>query len=150
MWFGFKKPYPIIFIFVVLLYSISLYLLSDFDTTFKAALLYSDTVNWYKLGFSIFLSLVIATMIGVNSCYLYRNYRLKKEYGDETKLVGVGVIGGVAVGICPLCVGGLFSIILGLLGISFSFGSLPFRGIEIQLLVIALLGYGFYRLIGNK
>ncbi len=146
MWFISKKPYLGIFIFVVLLYSILLYFLSDFDTTFRTALLYAETVNWYKLGFSIFLSLLIAILIGINSCYLYRNYKLKKECGDESKLVGAGMVGGVAVGICPLCVGGLFPIVLGLFSVSFSFGSLPFQGVEIQLLVIALLGYGLYRL----
>lgn len=146
MWFGFKKPYSYIFIFVVLLYSIMLYYLSDFDTTFRTALLYSDTVNWYKLGFSILLSLIIAILIAVNSCYLYRNYKIRKDCKDESKLVGVGVVGGIAVGICPLCVGGLFPIVLGLLGVSFSFGSLPFQGMEVQGLIILLLGYGFIKL----
>ena len=146
MYFLFKRPYPAIFIFVVLLYSILLYFLSDFDTTFRTALLYSETVNWYKLGFSTFLSLVIAILIGVNACYLYRNHLMRKNCNDESTLVGIGVAGGVAVGICPLCVGGLFPIILSLLGISFSFGSLPFQGLEVQVLVIILLGYGLIKL----
>jgi len=149
MYFLFKKPYLYILIFIVLLYSVLLYFLSDFDTTFRTALLYSETVNWYKLGFSIFLSLVIAVLIGVNSCYLYRNYLLKKSCKDESTLVGAGVIGGIAVGICPLCVGGLFPIVLSLFGISFSFGSLPFQGLEVQVLVILLLGYGFIKLKGG-
>lgn len=146
MWFGFRKPYLQIFIFIVLLYSILLYFFSDFDTTLRTALLYSDTVNWYKLGFSIFLSLVIAVLIGINSCYIYRNYRLKKDCSEESTIVGAGVLGGAALGICPLCVGGLFPIVLGFFGISFSFGSLPFQGIEVQILVILLLGYGLVKL----
>jgi len=150
MYFLFKKPYLYILIFVILLYSILLYFLSDFDNTFRAALLYSDTVNGYKLGLSILLSLIIAILIGINSCYLYRNHLLRKSCSEESTLIGAGVVGGIAVGICPLCVGGLFPIILSLFGISFSFGSLPFQGLEVQVLVILLLGYGLIKLRGIR
>ena len=150
MWFGFKRPYLYIFIGVFLAYSMLLYFISDFGITLSIAFQYAETVNWYKIIFSILFSLIIASLISINSCYLYRNYLVRKKCKDGSTLVGAGAIGGMAVGVCPVCVSGILPIVLGALGISFSLGALPFQGLEIQVLIIAVLGFGFYKLKGDK
>lgn len=121
-------------------------LISDFITTFRTALLYAATVSWWKLGLSVFLTLVIASLAALNGTLLYEKYRMRRECRRETGLASAGVIGGLAVGVCPLCVGGLFPLILALFGVSFSFGVLPFSGIEIQIAVIVLLAVSLHYL----
>ena len=59
--------------------------------------------------------------------------------GPLLVLAGAGSVGGLIVGVCPLCVTGLVPLALGLLGIGFSFASLPFQGIEVQVLVVIVL-----------
>jgi len=54
-------------------------------------------------------------------------------------LSSAGAIGGLVTGVCPLCVTGLIPLILGFIGVSFSFASLPFQGIEVQVLVVIIL-----------
>jgi hypothetical protein len=134
-----KKPYIFLLFGLFFGYLILVFALSDFGTTLQTALLYSETVNWQKLAFSLFLTLVIASLIAINGCYVYKQYKLRNDCKKGSAVASVGVIGGLAVGICPLCVGGILPILIGVFGISFSFGALPFQGIEIQLLVIALL-----------
>ena len=63
----------------------------------------------------------------------------RKKCKEGKILAGTGSIGGLIAGVCPLCVTGLVPLILGFFGIGFSFASLPFEGIEIQVLVIVVL-----------
>jgi len=53
-------------------------------------------------------------------------------------------------GVCPLCVTGLFPIIFGLFGLSFSLASLPFKGLEVQVVAIVLLLSSLYLLRKNN
>jgi len=70
---------------------------------------------------------------------IFVRYKERKECKRSVTLAGVGTVSGLTAGICPLCVTGILPIILGGLGISFSFASLPFQGIEVQILTLFIL-----------
>ncbi len=135
----FKRPYLYWFIIIFILYLILDIFISGFYNTLPLIFKYSKTVNWFKLGVSLFLTLLIGFLVALNSIYVYVLYKERKQCGEGKALAGVGVVGGLVVGVCPLCVTGIVPLILGIFGTSFSFASLPFQGVEIQVLVIVLL-----------
>ena len=134
-----QKPYIYFTIIIFLIYTILNFYISGFNSTFQLILKYASTVNWLEIIISITFSLIIGILIAFNSVLLYIKYQGMRKCKSQTVLAGLGAIGGLATGFCPLCVTGLFPLILGLLGITFSFASLPFNGLEIQLLVIIIL-----------
>jgi len=134
-----QKPYIYFTIIIFLIYTILNFYISGFNSTFQLILKYASTVNWLEIIISITFSLIIGILIAFNSVLLYIKYKERRKCKNQTVLAGLGAIGGLATGFCPLCVTGLFPLILGLLGITFSFASLPFNGLEIQLLVIIIL-----------
>ena len=135
----FKKPYIYIAFLIFLVYLGINILLSGFYNTIPLILVYAKTVNWLKLGISILLTIIIGILISFNSILIYIKYQERRKCKKEIALSSAGAIGGLVAGVCPLCITGLIPLILGLIGISFSFASLPFGGIEIQVLVIIIL-----------
>ena len=135
----FKKPYIYFVILIFLVYLSLNVILSGFYNTIPLILIYAKTVNWLKLGISIFLTLVIGVLIALNSVLIYIKYKERKNCKKEMTLSSVGAVGGLVTGVCPLCITGLIPLILGVFGVSFSLASLPFQGIEIQVLVVIIL-----------
>jgi len=134
----FRKSYIYYGMLIFLVYLMLNVIVSGFYNTLPLILVYAKTVNWLKLGFSLLLTLIIGFLVSINGVLIYVKYKERKRCrGIGT--AGVGTAGGLIAGVCPLCVAGLFPLILGLLGISFSLGSLPFQGIEVQILVILIL-----------
>lgn len=142
----FKKPYIYWLFAIFIVYILINILLSGFYNTIPLILKYASTVNWLKLTISIILTLAIGVFVSLNSVLVYIKYKERKTCKNESLLTGAGLVGGIATGVCPLCVAGIFPLLLSLLGISFSFASLPFQGIEIQILVLILLIVGFVNL----
>ncbi|MEK6914373.1 MAG: hypothetical protein AABW83_01870 [Nanoarchaeota archaeon] len=134
----FRKPYIYWFFIIFLGYLFLNFLLSGFYKTIPLIIIYIKTINWLKLGMSLFLTLIIGILISVNSILIYIKYKERRKC-NGLKIAGAGAVGGLIVGVCPLCVTGIFPLILSLIGISFSFASLPFGGIEIQILVFLIL-----------
>ena len=135
----FKKPYLYWFIGIFVIYLLLNILLSGFYSTIKLIIIYASTVDWLKLGISLILTLIIGFLVALNATYVYILYRERKACKEGKTIAAAGTIGGLIVGVCPLCVTGLVPLILWFLGVGFSFASLPFRGIEIQVLVAAVL-----------
>ncbi|MBS3080254.1 hypothetical protein J4221_02175 [Candidatus Pacearchaeota archaeon] len=135
----FKKPYVFWFFGILIFYLILNVIISGFYDTIPLIVKYARTVNWLKLGFSLLLTLVIGLLVASNSILAYIKYKERKKCNNEITLSGIGTLGGLATGICPLCVTGIFPLLLSLIGISFSFASLPFQGIEIQILITLIL-----------
>lgn len=135
----FKKPYIYWTIFIFLTYIILNTLISGFYNTIKLIIIYSSTVNWLELGFSILLTLIIGFLVAVNSVFAFVKYKERKKCKEGVITAGIGGVGGLIVGVCPLCVTGLFPLIFSVLGIGFSFASLPLGGIEIQIIVVLVL-----------
>jgi len=135
----FKKSYVYFIILIFLVYLSLNIILSGFYNTITLILVYAETVNWFKLGISLFLTLAIGYLIAFNSVLIYVKYKERKKCKKEFTLSSVGAIGGLVAGVCPLCVTGLIPLILGFIGVSFSLASLPFQGIEVQVLVVIIL-----------
>ena len=134
-----KKPYVYFVILIFLVYLSLDIILNGFYNTISLILVYAETVNWFKLGISLFLTLAIGYLIAFNSVLIYVKYKERKKCKKEFTLSSVGAIGGLVAGVCPLCVTGLIPLILSLAGVSFSLASLPFQGIEVQVLVVIIL-----------
>ena len=134
-----KKPYIYFVILIFLIYISLNVILSGFYNTIPLILVYAKTLNWFKLGISLFLTLTIGVLIAFNSVLIYVKYKERKKCKRELSLSSAGAIGGLVMGVCPLCVTGLIPLILGFIEVSFSFASLPFQGIEVQVLVVIIL-----------
>jgi hypothetical protein len=145
----FKKPHLFSLIIIFVVYLVLAVILSGFYNTFKLILIYANTVNWFELGISIFLTLLIGFLVAVNSVLAYIKYKERKRCKEGIATAGAGTVGGLIVGVCPLCVTGLVPLILSLLGVTFTFASLPLKGIEIQVLVVAILLISF-RMLRKK
>ena len=145
----FEKPYVYWFIGIFVFYLGLSILVSGFYNTIPLIIIYVKTVNWLKLGISLFLTLVIGFFVSLNSVLIYIKYKERKKC-KGVGTTSVGTIGGLIVGVCPLCVTGIFPLIFGLIGISFSFGALPFEGIEIQVLIALILFIGYRQLSGKR
>src|SRR3989338_2837457 len=135
----FKGPYLYWFIGIFVFYLLLNILLSGFYSTIRLIVIYASTVDWLKLGISLTLTLLIGFLVALNSVYVCILYRERKSCKEGKALAVTGGVGGLIVGICPLCVTGLIPIVFGFIGTGFSFASLPFQGIEIQVLVTAVL-----------
>ena len=134
-----KKPYIYFVILIFLVYLSLNVILSGFYNAIPLILVYAKTLNWFKLSISIFLTLIIGALIAFNSVLIYVKYKERRKCKKELILSSAGAIGGLVTGVCPLCVTGLIPLILGFIGVSFSFASLPFQGIEVQVLVVIIL-----------
>ena len=148
-----KKPYIFWLIVIFVLYLILNVIFSGFYNTIQGIFIYYKTVNWFKLGFSILLTLIIGILVSVNAVSFYLKYKERKNLKkckEAGVLGGIGTVGGFVVGVCPLCVTGLIPLLFGIFGVGFSFASLPFQGIEIQILVVLMLLFSLYLLKKRK
>ena len=135
----FQKPRVYWFVAIFAGYLILNVVFSGFYKTIPLAIAYSNTINWFKLGTSLFFTLVISFLIGVVSVLTYTRYRERQNCRKVGLVAGAAGVGGLIVGVCPLCVSGILPLVLGALGVSFSFASLPFQGLEFQVLIVVLL-----------
>jgi len=145
----FRKPYIFWLIGIFIVYLLINIFVSGFYNTIPLIINYVDTVNLFKLSLSLIFSIFIGILVSINAVISYLKYKERKKCKEGIALGTLGTIGGLAVGVCPLCITGIFPLILSFLGISFSFASLPFDGIEVQLFVIFLLSAGLYLLKGD-
>jgi len=98
-----KKPYVYFVILIFLVYLSLDIILNGFYNTISLILVYAETVNWFKLGISLFLTLAIGYLIAFNSVLIYVKYKERKKCKKEFTLSSVGAIGGLVAGVCPLC-----------------------------------------------
>ncbi len=139
----FKKPYIYWLMGIFIVYLVITIYISEFYITAKHIPHYIQTIEWSKLIASILLALIIASLVSINSVYAYIKHK-RRNVKKEEGLICVATIGGFATGVCPACVTGLFPIIFSYFGLSFSFLSLPFQGLEIQVLIIVILVASLY------
>lgn len=139
-----QKPYVywLIGIFIVYL-ALNIYI-SEFYETAKYLRVYASQVHWEKLILGMIFTIVIAGLVAVNSVYGYLRYKQRQQIKRSGVIACAGAIGGLATGVCSSCVVSVFPLILGLFGITFSWAALPFQGLEIQALIIILLGLSLW------
>lgn len=129
---------------VFLIYLAVAFVISGFYNTIPLVIKYASSVNWVELGLSILFSLIIGALVAINAVAVYSAYRQRRACKEAGTVATLGTVGGLVAGICPLCVTGLFPLVLGLFGISFSFATLPLKGLEIQILSILLLSLSLW------
>jgi len=78
-------------------------------------------------------------LVALSSVCIYIKHKTRKDVRKEEAVTCVAAIGGLATGICPACISGLMPIILDIFSVSFSWATLPFYGLEVQLALILLL-----------
>ncbi|MBI5398584.1 hypothetical protein HZB03_03915 [Candidatus Woesearchaeota archaeon] len=142
----FKMPYVLWLVGIFLVYIILTSILSQFYVTIQYIPYYLHTINWTELALSILFTLTIAALIAVNSVYSYIKFQERASVKKATTLTCAAAIGGFSTGVCAACVTGAFPLVLGFFGVAFSWGMLPFKGMEIQVLIIAVLGTSLYLL----
>ncbi len=142
----FKKPYIFWLVGIFVVYLILNILISGFYKTIPLIIIYIKTVDWFKLFVSLILTLAIGAFVAVNGVLAFMKYKERKHCREGAALGGVGAVGGLAAGVCPLCVTGLLPLLFGAFGVGFSFASLPFGGIEIQVLVLIVLIWSYVKL----
>ena len=128
----FKRPqlYWLIGVFTAYL-ALTVYI-SEFYITAKYIPNYLDTIHWSALIISGIFTLTIAALVSINSVYGYMKYKQRKSIKKSGTLTCAATVGGFATGVCPACITGTFPLILGFFGVSFTWGALPFQGLEIQ------------------
>ncbi len=140
----FNRPYAIWIVGIFVVYMAANVLISQFYATARYIPYYLDTIKWEELLLSSLLSLTIGMLIAINSVYSYIKFQERKNIGKERTMTCAAAVGGFATGICPACVASVFPLIFGIVGVSFSWAALPFNGMEIQLLMIVILGISLY------
>ncbi|MEK6893854.1 MAG: hypothetical protein AABX10_00145 [Nanoarchaeota archaeon] len=146
----FRRPYIYWFFSIFVIYLILNVLISGFYNTIPLIVAYIKTVNWLKLGISLVLTLIIGFLVSINAVLVYINYKERKKCKNSAVVTAsAGTIGGLIVGVCPLCVTGIIPLILGIAGISFTFAALPLQGIEIQILIALILFLSYKQISKN-
>ena len=140
----FRKPYVFWTIGIFFIYMAINVSVSQFYITIQYIPYYLNTIHWGELVLGAILSITIGILISVNMVYTYIRYKERKKYGAEGALTCAATIGGLATGVCSACVAGIVPLIFSLMGLSFSWLSLPFKGMEVQVLVIVILVLSLY------
>lgn len=146
----FSRPQVYYLLIIFLSYSVINYFTSGFNKTLSVVIIYLSSVDITKLVLSAILSLMIGLLIAINAVITYMKYKERMDCKNSVGLTSIGTIGGLATGVCPLCITGLFPLIFGLFGVTFSYATLPFQGIEIQVLVIVILFVSLLLLIRKE
>ena len=141
-----KKPHIFWIIGIFLIYMAINILISQFYVTIQFIPHYLETIKWPVLILSAALSITIGILISISTVYLYIRYQERRSAKNQGALVCAAAIGGLATGICSVCVAGIVPLLFSFLGITFSFGALPFKGMEIQSLIIIILLASLYSL----
>ncbi len=139
-----QKPHIYWTIIIFSLYLALNVYLSDFYETAKYLGIYADQIHWWKLILGIIFTLAISALVAINSVYGYIRYKERQAIEKSEVVTCIGALGGLATGICSSCVVTVFPLVFGLFGITFSWASLPFQGLEIQALIIILLSIGLW------
>ena len=133
------KKRKVLFILSLIAYLALAIVLSGFYKTIPLLFTYASTVSWVKLILSMVLTLIIGFLVSLNLTLVVERIQERRSCAAQGTLATAATIGGLAVGVCPVCITGLATLIFATLGVSFSFATLPFQGIEIQLLLILIL-----------
>ena len=135
-----SKPYIYWTAGIFIAYMIANAALSQFYESAKYIPYYLNTLNWTAFILSIILSSAIGLLLSVNMVTLYIKYRQRAKVGAQSTITCAGAVGGLSTGICSACASGIVPIIFGLLGTSFTWAALPLKGMEVQFLIILMLG----------
>ncbi|MBI2668647.1 hypothetical protein HYX14_02280 [Candidatus Woesearchaeota archaeon] len=134
-----QKPYWYWLLGIFIIYiGLNVYI-SEFYITAQYLSTYANQIHWGKLILGMVFTVVIGALVSVNMVSGYIRWKERQQIKKSGALACAGTIGGLATGVCSSCVTSVFPLVLGLFGVSFSWVSLPFQGLEVQVLMIGLL-----------
>lgn len=139
-----KRPQVFWVAGIALVYIITTVVLSQFYITAKYIPQYFSAINWHEFAVSIVLTLLIAVFVGLNAVIGFSKYQERKAVKGHTAMTCAATIGGIATGVCPACVAGVFPLAMSALGLAFSWAALPFKGLEVQAVIALVLGIVLY------
>jgi len=96
-------------------------------------------VGWYVFA-SVPLAFLIAGLIGLTVALFAARLKEFRNFKSASASSSGGLFLGTLASGCPGCAIGLFPLVAGVFGISATLGSLPFGGVELQLVSVGLLG----------
>lgn len=135
-----KKKYRSIALISGLLYLlISLYLIQFSYTSFEA--FFSHGTRAY---IELFLMIIIAILFSINMMFVFYTFSNIKQYAHQT---GTGIFSaaiGLLVAGCPACTIGILALAIPYIGAVITLPILPLKGIEFQLIGIAVLIMGLH------
>ncbi len=135
----FRRPYAYWVVGIFFLYMATNVLISQFYVTVQYIPYYLDTIKWEELLLGALLSISIGSLVAINSVHAYLLHQEHRKMAKESAMTCAATVGGLATGICSACVAGLVPLIFSVFGISFSWAALPFKGLEVQAAILALL-----------
>src|SRR3989338_3405407 len=138
-----KKPYIYWVIGIFLVYITLNIILSQFYFTIAYLPYYLNKVKWVDLILSILFSIIIGILIAMNMVFAYIRHKEKKT-AKECTITGIATVGGFSTGICSACMTGVIPLMFSLAGVTLSWEALPFKGMEVQVLLIGILGGSIY------
>ncbi len=141
-----KRPYIYWVVGVFFSYILVNILISGFYEKVPLFLKYASSVNWTRLTISIVFAITIALLVSISSVLTYIKIKERQNCKKQVAVTSIGTVGGIVTGFCPLCVTGLVPLIFSAVGITFTFSSLPFSGLEVQAVIILLLAINLYYL----
>src|SRR3989338_8107280 len=104
-------------------------------------------VYFFILIFFVYLTIdVLLSQFYITILISYIKYKQRQNIKKGAAVAAIGTTGGFAAGVCTACVAGIFPFVFSLFGVSFSWISLPFNGLEFQVFVIILLIISLYLL----
>lgn len=137
----FKKPYVYWMLGIFTIYIVLNIWLSKFYEVLFQIPYFLDTLNWGELVLSFLLAISIGVLIAINMTLMIKQYNIRKTlFKKQGFFSSLGILGGLSTGVCSACIAGFFPFIFSLVGIGFSWAFLPFKGIEVQVLSIFILG----------
>lgn len=145
----FQKPYIYALIVVSLLYLALNVYASKFYLTLFYLPIYFKTINWLEFAISLIFSIVISILVAANAISIYLRYQERQMIKKSAVTSCLATVGGLATGICPVCATSFFPLLLGTMGVTFSWAMLPFKGFEVQLFIIIALSLSIYYLNKN-
>ena len=145
-----QKPYLYWLGGIFLVYLALNVYLSQFYVTAQYLTVYASSVKWRKLLLGMLFTVLIAALVAANSVSGYIRWKERQSVKKTGAIACIGSIGGLATGVCSSCVTSVFPLVLGLFGVTFSWVSLPFQGLEVQALLIVLLSLGLYMVWRKK
>ena len=143
-----QRNYFLIFLVSAILYFAAYFLIiSYFLDGFLR--LFTTYVKSYAIP-AFTLNIIVALLLGINISLLV--YRLKSYATDKksSTMSGVGIFAAALANGCPGCFAGLFPLVLSVFGISATLSILPFNGLELQALSVALLGTSIFFLASSN
>ncbi len=150
----FQRPYLLWIIGIAFVYISLNMFLSKFYLTLWYVPYFLDTMNWRDFLLSMGLTFLIGILVAINMLLSYLHYQENKKQFQQknciahdnkaTIFASIGAFLGLAIGVCSACTPLIFPFLFSIFGISLTFSTLSINGLQVQLVLVALLLANIY------